>query len=50
MQKTDRRCNKNEQQSLGELANQLKEVYGGDNGDNNQGKYTKSDPRESNAR
>ena len=28
---------KNEQQLLGELANQLKEEYGGDNGDNNQG-------------
>ena len=33
---------KNEQQSLGDLANQLKEVYGGDNGDNNQGGNTQN--------
>ena len=33
---------KNEQQSIGELANQLKEVYGGDNGNNNQGGNTQN--------
>ena len=33
---------KNEQQLLGELANQLKEEYGGDNGDNNQGGNTEN--------
>ncbi|MCI9087746.1 MAG: type II secretion system protein [Clostridia bacterium] len=35
---------KNEQQSLGELANQLKEVYGGDNGNNNEGGDTPNLP------
>ena len=33
---------KNEQQLLGELANQLKEEYGGSNGDNNQGGNTEN--------
>ena len=33
---------KNEQQYLSELANQLKEAYGGDNGDNNQGGNTEN--------
>ena len=35
---------KNEQQLLGELANQLKEEYGGSNGDNNQGGNTENPP------
>ncbi len=35
---------KNEQQLLGELANQLKEEYGGGNGDNNQGGNTPNPP------
>ncbi len=33
---------RNEQQSLGELANQLKEMYGGGNGNNNQGGNTEN--------